>query len=292
MIEVKNINKEINGQYILKDVSFSLQEGQIVGLLGRNGAGKTTLFRTMVGILLPDNGDVTINGQSAYTNPSSKQQMIYVPDYPAFLMHYTVEELISLYKDIYPNFDETFFREKLKQYHLPNRHIRHYSKGMQALFAILLAFSTKAGFYLLDEPTNGLDPIIKKQVIQLMVEHVAETNCTLLISSHQLEELEKVCDTMMFMKNNTIDYITSLEDARHQYRKIQVAYQEGLPDILKSLPNVHLLSELGRVSILMIDDNIDETVQVLKNHYPLLLEELPLTLEEVFIKHLGGDYDV
>lgn len=292
MLAVKQLNKVIEGQSILEDISFTLSPGQIVGLLGRNGAGKTTLFRTMMGIILPDSGDVTIEEHSVYTLPTIKEQMIYVPDYPAFLQSYTVEEIIQLYKDAYPKFDEDRMRSKLAEFKLPTKHLRHYSKGMIALFSILLAFSTNATYYLLDEPTNGLDVVIKKQVIQLFVEEVAENKSTLLISSHMLEELEKICDSIMFMKHNTIDYITTLEEARTRYKKVQLAFPQGLPEDIRNLDNVHVLSELGRVSTLLIKENLTETLTQFQQYQPLLVEELPLTLEEIFITHLGEDYYV
>jgi ABC-2 type transport system ATP-binding protein len=171
------------GQTILDDVSFSLPKGSIVGLLGRNGAGKTTLLRTMVGILDPDEGTVTYEDTDVHKHPEMKQKVVYVPDSTNILNGYTVKEIVKFYKAVYTAFDEPYFYEILERFNLPNKRIRSYSKGMKALLAIILAFAAKAEYIILDEPTNGLDPIVKRQILQFLVEEVAEKEITIFIST-------------------------------------------------------------------------------------------------------------
>jgi len=198
MLKVTNLKKTIDNQTILDDVSFTLQRGNIIGLLGRNGAGKTTLLRTMVGILDPDEGCVTYEDTDIHKNPETKQKIVYVPDSTNILNGYTVKEIVKFYKSVYAAFDEAYFYELLERFNLPNKRIRSYSKGMKALLAIILAVSTKAEYIILDEPTNGLDPIVKRQILQFLVGEVAEKEITIFISTHHLDEVEQIADTIIY----------------------------------------------------------------------------------------------
>jgi ABC-2 type transport system ATP-binding protein len=289
MLKVQNIRKTIEGTNVLENVSFTLQKGTIAGLLGRNGAGKTTLIRTMVGILSPDEGTVTYDNLDVAAHPEVKQRIAYVPDSTAIINSYSVKEIVKFYKLTYKNFDESYFNELMERFGLPNRRLRSYSKGMKALFAMILAFSTKAEYIILDEPTNGLDPIVKRNILQFIIEEVAERNITVIISTHHLEEIEKMADTLIMMKDNTIASVTSVEDAKHRFAKIQVAFERSLPQKLENLNNVKVLTKTGKVYTLLIQGNISGTMEKFQKEQPLLLEELPMSLEDVFVNTLGGD---
>ncbi|EJQ47353.1 hypothetical protein IEE_01357 [Bacillus cereus BAG5X1-1] len=292
MLKVTNLKKTIDNQTILDDVSFTLQKGSIVGLLGRNGAGKTTLLRTMVGILDPDEGTVTYDDVNVHKHPEIKQKVAYVPDSTNILSGYTVKEIAKFYKAVYTNFDEEYFYQLLERFNLPEKRIRSYSRGMKALLAIILAFCTGVEYIILDEPTNGLDPIVKRQILQFLIEKVSEREITILISTHHLDEVEKIADTVIILKDHTIASITALEDTKSRYAKIQVAYERSLPQKLENLKHVKILNQTGKVYTILIEGNVAATLEKFHKEQPLLIEELTMSLEDIFITTFEEDSHV
>ncbi|MBY6037911.1 ABC transporter ATP-binding protein [Fictibacillus nanhaiensis] len=293
MLKVSNVSKKIDGRFVLEDVNMTLQPGTIAGIVGRNGVGKSTLLRTLAGILDPDHGHVSFQERDIHINPEVKQKLTYVPDSTEILKSYNVKEIVMLYDAIYKDFDVMYFYSLMDRFKLPkNKKLRTYSKGMKALFLILLSFSTKAEFIILDEPTNGLDPIVKRSILQFIIEEVSERQLCVLISTHHLEEVEKIADVLIMMKEGKIESTTSIEDAKTSYRKVQVVYKQALPEKIAILNSVSILSQTGRVYTLMIKGNIEATLAAMHEEKPLLLEELPLTLEDIFISSLGGESHV
>ncbi|PGC30435.1 ABC transporter ATP-binding protein [Bacillus pseudomycoides] len=292
MLKVTELGKTIDNQVILDNISFTLQKGSIVGLLGRNGAGKTTLLRTLVGILDPDDGTVTYDDVDVHKHPEIKQKVAYVPDSTNILSGYTVKEIAKFYKAAYTNFNEEYFYQLLERFNLPEKRIRSYSRGMKALLAMILAFCTGVEYIILDEPTNGLDPIVKRQILQFLIEEVAEREITILISTHHLDEVEKIADTVIILKNHTIASITALEDTKSRYAKIQVAYERSLPQKLENLNNIKILNQTGKVYTILIESNVAITLEKFHKEQPLLLEELPMSLEDIFVTTFEEDSHV
>jgi len=290
VLEVKELCKTIDRTAILQDISFSIVPGTITGIIGRNGAGKTTLLRTMSGILLPDSGEVCCQGQNIHTRPEVKVNILFIPDTKNLLLNYTPLQFSRLYALIYPNFDQDAFAGWLEQFRLPvNQKVRYFSKGMKSLFYLSLAFAARTEAVLLDEPTEGLDPIFKKECLKLIVQEVAERKPAVLISSHRLEELQAICDQVIFLRNGTIELVTDLMTMQERYQKLQAVYQEGLPDNIKSRGNVRVLSQSGRVYTLLLEGDLRQTREQLEASGPILLEDLPLSLEDLFVSKLGGD---
>ncbi|MGJ9383615.1 ATP-binding cassette domain-containing protein [Salipaludibacillus sp. CF4.18] len=290
-MRVKHVSKEIHHHKILTDIDFDIKTGSIVGIVGRNGAGKTTLLRTMVGILDPSFGDVLIENESIFRNPQLKQQIIFVPDSSEALKSYSTKEMIHLYKQIYPSFDEDYYLQLMERFALPEiKKIGNYSKGMKALFFLVVAFSTKAKYILLDEPTDGLDVIVKKQVLKILVEEVATNDVSVIISSHRLDELEFIANDIIMIKDGMVNSRYGLDEMKANYIKAQVAFESDLPVALKD--QVTILKQTGRVYIILIDKNHDEIIKKIKLASPLLFEDLPLSLEDLFVARLGGDDDV
>ncbi|WP_416730716.1 ATP-binding cassette domain-containing protein [Fictibacillus sp. JL2B1089] len=293
MLRVNNISKTIEGSQVLDHVNITLEPGTIAGLVGRNGVGKSTLLRVIAGILDPDDGQVLFNDTDIHQNPQVKQKITYVPDSTEILKSYSVKEIVKLYDAIYEDFDVVYFYSLLDRFKLPkNKKIRTYSKGMKALFLMILSFSTKSDLIILDEPTNGLDPIVKRNILQFIIEEVSERQLCVLISTHHLEEVEKMADVLIMIKEGRIESTTSIEDAKTSFRKVQVVYKHSLPEKIEQLNNVNILNQTGRVYTLMIKGNIDATLEKLNQENPLLLEELPMTLEDIFISTLGGESHV
>ncbi|MBH0165294.1 ABC transporter ATP-binding protein [Fictibacillus sp. 7GRE50] len=293
MLKVNNISKTIEGSQVLDHVNITLEPGTIAGLVGRNGVGKSTLLRVIAGILDPDEGEVFFNDTDIHQNPEIKQKITYVPDSTEILKSYSVKEIVKLYDAIYEDFDVVYFYSLLDRFKLPkNKKIRTYSKGMKALFLMILSFSTKSDLIILDEPTNGLDPIVKRNILQFIIEEVSERQLCVLISTHHLEEVEKMADVLIMIKEGRIESTTSIEDAKSSFRKVQVVYKHSLPEKIEQLNNVNILNQTGRVYTLMIKGNIEATLQKMNGENPLLLEELPMTLEDIFISTLGGESHV
>jgi ABC-2 type transport system ATP-binding protein len=293
MLTVSNLYKSIDDKEILRGVDFHIEPGHVVGLIGRNGAGKTTLLKTMAGILDPDMGEVLYDGQSIHQTPEVKQDVVFVPDMPEAWFGYTPLESARLFALVYPKFEWDQFHDRMKEFGLPlNRRIRHMSKGMRMMFSTVLGISTRANFILLDEPTNGVDPIAKKQVLGLLME-AAEAGITLVISSHLLEELERMTDVLLIMKDGCVETHTTELAMTNQLRKLQVAFSSEAPEDLLQSDSIHVLEHVGRVYTLLVDNRADnETVKQLEQAEPLFIEPLPVKLEDLYIWKLGGRQDV
>ncbi|WP_416149137.1 ABC transporter ATP-binding protein [Salipaludibacillus sp. HK11] len=290
-MKVNHISKYINGKQILTDIDFEVKTGSIVGIIGRNGAGKTTLLRTMVGILDPTKGTITIDDQNIFSKPVLKEQVIFVPDSSEALKNYSTKEMLYLYKSIYPKFDEKYFHNLMERFSLkPINKIGNYSKGMKALFSLIVAFSTKAKYILLDEPTDGLDVIVKKQILKILVEEVSTSNVSVIISSHRLDELEFMANDIIMIKEGKVDTHYELDEMIEMYTKVQILFDGDMPNAIRN--DIDILNKTGKVHTILIDKNNSTIVKKLKELSPLLYEELPLSLEDLFLAKLGGEIDV
>jgi ABC-2 type transport system ATP-binding protein len=289
MLKIEGLSKRLEDKNVLQHISFEINKGSITGLIGRNGAGKTTLIRTIVGILDKNEGNVTIDGENIFSNEALRSQIVFMADTTNFIKQFTVKELVTIYENSYPTFNKSNFYEALEKYKLPNSSLRRYSKGMKTLLYLLLTFSSGASYVILDEPTNGLDPIIKRTVLQLIIEYVSSGEVGVLISSHHLAELEKIIDHYLFLKDGLIESNSSLEESFTDYCKLQVAFQDELPPHFKEHPDIFILSQTGKVSVLIVKKQKEELITQLQSAKPLLLEELPLTLEDLFFLKDGGE---
>lgn len=287
-MRVKQISKKIKGKDVLSNIDFSIKTGNIIGIVGRNGAGKTTLLRTIVGILDPTEGDVLIDNVSIFNNPKLKEQIIFVPDSSEAMKSYSTKEILYVYKNIYPSFDEKYFFALMERFSLPHvKKIGHYSKGMKALFSLIIAFSTKAKYILLDEPTDGLDVIVKKRVLKMLVEEVATNNVSVIISSHRLDELEFMANEIIMIKDGKVESHYELDTLKNQFRKAQVVFSEYMPDELAE--ELTIIQQTGRVYTIIFEAGNELLSEKLADCKPLLYEELPITLEDLFVAKLGGD---
>lgn len=287
-MQVKHVSKMINGKEVLSNINFTLKTGNIVGIVGRNGAGKTTLLRTLVGILDPTEGDVLLHNESIYKNPKLKEEIIFVPDSSEAMKTYSTKEIVRLYKNIYPSFDEAYFTKLMERFSLPYvKRLSQYSKGMKALFALVVAFSTKAKYILLDEPTDGLDVIVKRRILKTLVEEVATNDVSVIISSHRLDELEFMANDIIMIKDGKIESHYELDELKNQYKKAQIVFTEHMPDDVKN--EVKIIQQTGRVYTIIFEMENERVSKLLEKYKPILYEELPITLEDLFVAKLGGD---
>ena len=290
MIEVRQLTKTFDGFKALDDLSLTVPKGAVYGLVGPNGAGKSTLIRHLMGVYRPDCGTITVEGQQVYENPAVKGRMVCIPDEIYFTTGDTVRDLKTLYKGLYRDFDEDRF-EKLKEvFHLdPKKPVRRFSKGMQKQLAFWLAICCRPEILVLDEPVDGLDPVMRRQIMSIILEDVAENGTTVLVSSHNLRELEDICDHVGIMHQGHMMLERSLSALQENMVKIQLVMEQPLPEELRV---VHQ-SCVGRVQTIIARGSAEEVEAILNRCSPLLCDVLPLSLEEVFIYELGGvDYEV
>ncbi len=285
-MKVMKLSRMIEGKQILNDVHFELKANEIVGLIGRNGSGKTTLFRTLTGQYLPDKGEIELDGISLLTATQSKSELFYIDEAENFLAPYTLKTINQFYRTAYPNFNQDLFLTLTGSHQLPF-HVNYHglSKGMQGLFNMILAISSNARFLLLDEPFDGLDVIVRKDVIGLLLEHISDNQRTALIASHNLNELENLADRVLLLKNQTIIKDYRLEEMRESAKKIQMVFKtKKIPSLVKE--HSRLLTIQGRVITAIFEDFNQDLANKIQTLQPVLFEELPLSLEDLFEANL------
>ena len=293
MIEVKNVVKNFDGFAALDGATLSVPTGSVYGLVGPNGAGKSTIIRHLTGIYRQDEGSVAINGEDVWENAALKARVAAIPDDWYYFAQSNVRDMMKFYKGFYPNFSEERY-EKLKEVFSidEKRTIRRLSKGMQKQVAFWLALSCMPDYLILDEPVDGLDPVMRRQIWSLMMGDVTERGTTVLVSSHNLRELEDVCDHVGIMDRGTVLLERSLAQLQDNMVKLQVVFRDGMEEVPAELPVLHA-SKLGRIHTLIMRMNAQEATDRLMAYSPMLVDAIPLTLEEIFIYELGGaDYAV
>ena len=292
MLKLQNVVKTFDGFRALDDLTMTVPQGAVYGLVGPNGAGKSTAIRCITGIYKPSSGTITLSDAPVFENPAAKARIGYIPDDVFYFSAASIRDMAKFYKGVCPNFDPERF-EKLKEaFDLdPKQPIRRMSKGMQKQAAFWLALSTRPELLVLDEPVDGLDPVMRRQVWSLVMADVAEYGTTVLVSSHNLRELEDVCDHVGIMDHGKLLLERSLSELQGGTVKVLVALPEGsaLPE---DLPILHR-SSTGRMHTLIVRGDAEAAQAMFAALQPQYLDVVPLNLEEVFIYELGGaDYAV
>ena len=283
MLEMKNVVKTFGHVTALDNLSLTVPKGAVYGLVGPNGAGKSTAIRHLTGIYRPDSGDVTLEGVPVFENPGAKGRIGYIPDDVFYYPGATLEEMRKFYKGIYPKFDDDLFARLHEIFQLPsNTPIRRYSKGMQKQAAFHLTMCIHPEVLILDEPVDGLDPVMRRQVMSVILADVAEHGTTVLISSHNLRELEDVCDHVGIMDKGRMLLERSLADMQGNTHKLQI-----VGDTPEGLEILHE-SASGRLKTLIVRGQAWEISTKAAAAKPAYYDLLPLSLEEIFIYELGG----
>ena len=288
MLEMNSVTKTFGTFKALDDLTLTVPQGAVYGLVGPNGAGKSTAIRHLTGVYRPDSGTVQVDGQPVYENPTVKSDIGYIPDEIFFFPSATMEDMRRFYKGLYPRFDEDLYRRLYDIFRLPkNGQIRRFSKGMQKQAAFHLALAMRPKVLILDEPVDGLDPVMRRQVMSLILSDVAEYGTTVLIYSHNLRELEDVCDHVGIMDHGKMLLEKSLADMQGTTHKLQIV--GGVPEGLEVLHE----SSSGRLKTLICRGQAWEISTKAAAAKPAYFDVLPLSLEEIFIYELGGaDYAV
>ena len=295
MIEVQNVVKRFDGFTALDGLTMTVPTGSIYGLVGPNGAGKSTILRHITGVYQQDSGAILLDGKTIYEDPAVKEKIAAIPDDLYYFGSATTKDMARFYAGFYPRFDFDRYN-KLKEVFRTveeGRPIRRLSKGMQKQAAFWLALCCRPEVLVLDEPVDGLDPVMRRQVWSLLMSDVAQDGTTVLVSSHNLRELEDVCDHVGILSRGKLLIERSLSDLQDNLVKMQVVFQtRDLPVLPEDMEVLHV-SQVGRIHTLIVRGKADEVTNRLAVYQPILMDALPLTLEEIFIYELGGeDYAV
>lgn len=288
-LDAKNVNKSFGKKKAVSDVSLNVEAGTIHGLLGSNGAGKTTFMKVLSGIYKADQGSVMYDNRNVFENTDVKSDLMFLHDIPYFFKGARLSDMAGFYKNMYPNFSEKRFKQLSNHFQInPKTRLSSLSKGMKRQASFILAFSSRPKMMLLDEPFDGLDPIIRRQVKNIMFQDIANHDMTVIASSHNLREMEDLCDSVSIMHHGELLFHRELSDIKGTHCKLQIAF--------KTLPDASFYKKLGvvqqavkgRVVTCIIKGDIENVEQKITKYNPLMYDILPLTLEEIFAYEMGG----
>jgi ABC-2 type transport system ATP-binding protein len=286
MLSVNNISKKLGENQVLKNCNLEVEAGTILGLVGINGAGKSTMLRCIAGIYQCDQGDVFVDGENVYENNKIKKEIFLIDDNPYYDHNATINDLKEFYKTFY-QFDEDTFVKYLRLFKLnATKSINNFSKGMKRQVFILMALAIKPKILMLDEAFDGLDPLVRLTLKRALIEQIEESNITVIISSHNLRELEDICDKFALIENHEIDTEGNIGDSKDNIHKVQLAFTENI-DIEKFEElNVITSSTEGRVISIVVEGEIDKITTYLNKYNPVIMDVLDVSFEELFIYEL------
>ena len=295
LIEIKNLTKKFDKLAALNNVSFNVNEGSVVGLVGSNGSGKSTLLRVLSGVYQPDGGEVIVNGERLFDNYIAKGECYFIPDFPYFYNNSTLENTAFLYRRLYPNWSEDVFNKFCSVFPINRRQrIINMSKGMQRQAALILALSTCPKYLFLDEIFVGLDPVVRHLLKKILIDAVYERGVTVMIASHNLRELEDLCDRVCLLHMGNMLMESDIDALRQKMRKVQIAFKEipQKPNLFEGIDIVNVWRN-GNVFNLTIRGAEESFMPALNALEPAYISALPLTLEEIFISEMEvAGYDI
>ncbi|MFK2826049.1 ABC transporter ATP-binding protein [Bacillus sp. B190/17] len=289
MITAEKVSKRFGRYDAVKDVSIHVKKGSIYGLLGSNGAGKTTFLKMVTGIIRPDQGITKVEEVPVYENPKTKERVLFIPDQPYFFQQATLMQMSAFYEKVYERWNGGRFRQLYEHFSLdPHRKLSRMSKGMQRQAAFILTLSVMPDVLVLDEPFDGLDPVIRQQVKNLLIQDVSEREMTILVSSHNLREMEDFCDSVGVMHKGGLLFERDLEELKTDVCKVQVAFRK-MPDP-SFLDGMNVLHDekRGRVLTCIVRGQEEEIYRYVQTFEPAIFDILPLTLEEIFTYEMGS----
>ena len=295
MIKLENIHKTFGKYPAIKDVSLNIEDSQVFGLVGTNGAGKSTLLRMISGVLRQDSGEITLDGRPVYNRPDVKQQIFFIPDDPYFFPNGNAADMCSYYRTAYLYFNPVLFEKMLGDFSLdPKRPVRNYSRGMKKQLAILCGICSGARYLLCDETFDGLDPVMRQAVKSIFADHMSRRGLTPVIASHNLRELEDICDHVGLLHKGGLILSRDLEDMRLGLQRIQCVFakDDGEAQTLAGLEVLNS-STRGRLHMLTVRASREEVLSCFEKIDTVFFEILPLTLEEIFISETEvAGYDI
>lgn len=294
MIEAVNLTKQFDQITAVDKISAEIKDGSVFGLIGSNGAGKSTFLRLAAGILKPDEGQILMDGENIFENQKVKKRFFYISDEQYFFGNATPEEMMNYYKVIYPKFDSLRFKKLLESFELAKkRKINTFSKGMKKQLSVLLGICANTEYLFCDETFDGLDPVMRQTVKSLFANDMEERNLTPIIASHNLRELEDICDHVGLLHKGGILLSKDLDDMKLNIHKIQCVLEpEMTVSDLTGLQIMHI-EQRGRLLTLTVRGTKEENVAIIQSYHPVFFELIPLSLEEIFISETEvAGYDI
>lgn len=295
MIEIKNLTKTFDKLTAIDNLSLDIYDGSVLGLVGSNGSGKSTLLRTLAGVYTPDSGEIKISGVNILENSFINGECFFIPDFPFFYNNSTINNSAFLYRRIYPNWSEDEFKRLCQIFPIdPKAKIINMSKGMQRQASLILALSTCPKYLFLDEIFDGLDPVMRFALKKILIENVSKRDMSVIIASHNLRELEDLCDCVCLLHLGKLVVQRDIDSLRTEYRKVQIAFSQPPleNDLFKNI-NVVNVWKNGNVFNLTIKGTEEDFMPELSALNPAYISAMPLTLEEIFISEMGeSGYDI
>ncbi len=295
MIEIKNLTKKFDKTIAVNGMNLQIADGSVIGLVGSNGSGKSTLLRLLAGVYQADGGEILLNGEKLFDNPKTKGECYFIPDFPYFYNNSTIDNTAFLYRKLYPNWSEKQFNHFCSIFPIKrDAKIINMSKGMQRQAALILALSTCPKYLFLDEIFDGLDPVVRHLLKKILIEHVSEHDMTVIIASHNLRELEDLCDRICLMHRGVMLMERELDALRMCFRKVQVAFSQ-VPENTNLFAGINVVNvwRNGNIFNVTIRGTEEDFMPQLNALNPAYISAMPLTLEEVFISEMGAaGYDV
>lgn len=289
MIKVKSLVKNFESFRALDGVDMNVEKGSIYGLVGPNGAGKTTLINHLAGVYKQNGGTIGIDGESVWENEALKQRVLVINDDWFFFGTYTIKEMANFYRRMYKNFNRERYVKLGELFGIDEKkQIRRLSKGMKKQAAFRIVLSCMPEVLILDEPLDGLDPVMRKQIMNIIISDVAERNMTVVVSSHNLRELEDICDHVGIIHKGKMVIEKSLDEIKGNVLKIQLAFSGEFPEELKNELEIMHTTVTGSVHTLIVKGAEEEISAKIRAYSPVVFDTVNLTLEEVFIYELGG----
>lgn len=294
MIKADNLTKRFQGVTAVDHIHAEIQDGTVFGLIGTNGAGKSTFLRMAAGILKPDEGTITLDGEAVFEDIRVKARCFYIPDEPYFLGNGTADDMKTFYQGIYPNFDTDRFGKLLKSFELDGRRkIQTFSKGMKKQLAVLLGICAGTDYLFCDETFDGLDPVMRQMVKSLFANDIEERNLTPVIASHNLRELEDICDHVGLLHRGGMLLSKDLDDMKMNIHKIQCVLPAGLDRTNLQDLDIMTVEQRGSLLTLTVRGQKEEIQARMQSYHPVFFEMIPLSLEEIFISETEvAGYDI
>ncbi|AOM81537.1 ABC transporter ATP-binding protein [Salisediminibacterium beveridgei] len=290
MIATESITKTFGDLKAVSDVSLNVKKGSIYGLLGSNGAGKSTLLKILAGIYRADHGEAIVDGKPVFETPETKGRTLFISDYPYFFNQTSLDDMARFYRGVYPHWNEKRYTQLSAHFEIDqSQKLNRFSKGMQRLAAMILTISAMPDVLILDEPFDGLDPVVRHQMKNILLQEVADRSLTLMVSSHNLREMEDFCDYVGVMHQGEILFEKDLDDLKSDVHKIQLAFKQapGHDALTDQLDLLHH-EQRGSMQMLIVKGNKEAIIDHIKQFDPVIVDVLPLTLEEVFHYEMGG----
>lgn len=284
MLEIKDVCKSYDKNPVLKGVSLTVLPGEIHGLIGENSAGKTTLIKCVTGIYKVDAGSILYDGKPVYDNPEVKEIIGYVADYNDYIKYYTVSKMVHMYEIFYPKFNREKFNDFNEVFKLPvDKRIYSLSKGQKMRLAFMLETAKEPDYLILDEPTSGLDPVAKAKFFELLINEVEQRDIGVLISSHNLDGLEKICDSVTMLHQGEVERQMSMEEMKCELTRLNIVFEGGAGKEVYDMPQILRISNVGSIYTMVVKDYSEELANQLRKCGASLIEPVDISLEELFV---------